>query len=315
MRALIRRHPAASYFLLAIALSWSGVLATVWGGSFPASAADAERLFTRVYLAMLVGPSVGGLAITVLVNGSDGLHAYRERLLTWRIDARWYVVSLLTAPVAIALTLLAVSIVSPAFVPTIISGRYAAAPGPIPGGSATAFALTGLAVGIGAGLFEELGWTGVAVPKMLARHGTLATGVGVGLVWGGWHYLAIYWGSADAMGPVPAWVYLCVALFSFLPPYRVLMVWVYQHTRSLPIGILMHASLTASMLLLGPPVSGRDLLMYDLVLAAILWIAAAVVLTVERLPRRTHASSRATESVARASARRPRVGESTFGQS
>lgn len=29
------------------------------------------------------------------------------------------------------------------------------------------------------------------------------------------------------------------------------MVWVYRHTRSLPVGIVMHASLTSSMLILG----------------------------------------------------------------
>jgi membrane protease YdiL (CAAX protease family) len=283
MIALIGRHPAASYFLLALALSWGGVLAIIWPGAIPASAAEAERLFVWVYLAMLAGPSVGGLVITVLASGGTGLRAYVERLQTWRVDARWYAAALLTAPVAIALTLLALSVVSADFVPMIFSAQdYARAGGPIHAESAATFVVTGLAVGIGAGLFEELGWTGVAVPKMLTRHGVLATGVGVGLVWGAWHYLAIYWGSADAMGTVPAPVYLLVALFSFLPPYRILMVSVYQHTRSLPIGILMHASLTSSMLILGPAVSGRGLLMYDLALGTMLWIAALVVLAVER---------------------------------
>jgi membrane protease YdiL (CAAX protease family) len=140
----------------------------------------------------------------------------------------------------------------------------------------------GLAVGIGAGFFEELGWTGVAVPRMLARHGVLATGVCVGLVWGAWHFLAIYWGSANAIGSVPVPIYLLVALFSFLVPYRILMTWVYQRTRSALIGVLMHASLTSSMLIMGAPVSGRDLLTYDLAFGAVLWIAAAIVLVTSR---------------------------------
>jgi membrane protease YdiL (CAAX protease family) len=136
----------------------------------------------------------------------------------------------------------------------------------------------GLAVGVGAGFFEELGWTGVAVPRMLARYRLAATGVCVGLVWGAWHFLAIYWGSASALGSVPVPVYLLVALFSFLVPYRILMTWVYQRTRSTLIGVLMHASLTSSMLIMGAPVSGRDLVMYDLAFGAVLWIAAAIVL-------------------------------------
>jgi membrane protease YdiL (CAAX protease family) len=288
MKAIIQRHPAASYFLLAIALSWAGIVAVVWPGPIPASVSEAERLFVPVYLAMLVGPSVGGLTIAALAGGRAGLRAYRERLLAWRVEAGWYAVALLTAPMAIALALLTLSIVSPAFVPAILSGHgHQEAAGPIHAASTLAFVVTGLAVGIGAGLFEELGWTGVAVPKMLPRHGLFVTGVGVGLVWGAWHFLAIYWGSGDAMGSVPAPVYLLIALFSFLPPYRILMVWVYQHTRSLLIGILMHASLTSSMLILGPAVAGRELLTYDLTLAAVFWIAAGVVLALEGRRTRT----------------------------
>lgn len=286
MSAFIQRHPAASYFLLAIALSWGGILAVIESGPIPAPAAEAERLFAPVYFAMLVGPSVAGLAITALAGGRTALRAYRERLLAWRLDAGWYAVALLTAPMAIVLALLALSVVSPDFAPAILSERsYERLAGPIHAASTATYLVTGLGVGIGAGVFEELGWTGVAVPRMLARHGVLAAGVGVGLVWGAWHFLAIYWGSSDAMGSVPAPVYLAVALFSFLPPYRVLMVWVYQHTRSLLIGILMHASLTTSMLILGPAVSGRELLTYDLAFAAVLWIGAAIVLALERRHR------------------------------
>ena len=117
-------------------------------------------------------------------------------------------------------------------------------------------------------------------------------------------FLAIYWGSGDAIGSVSAPVYLLVALFSFLPPYRILMVWVYQHTRSLLIGILMHASLTSSMLILGPAVSGRDLLIYDLTLAYVFWMAAVVVLALEG--RRTR--SRRVPGRNRSRARRVTVG-------
>jgi membrane protease YdiL (CAAX protease family) len=162
--------------------------------------------------------------------------------------------------------------------------------------------LIGLAVGVGAGLFEALGWTGVAVPRLLERHPLLVTGVGVGLVWGAWHFLAIYWGSANALGSVPVAVYLLVALFSFLVPYRILMTWVYQRTRSTLIAVLMHASLTSSMLIMGAPVSGRDLVLYDLAFGAVLWIAAAIVLatTTWTVPRglRNEQPAQAAVSVA-----------------
>ncbi|HET9455286.1 MAG TPA: CPBP family intramembrane glutamic endopeptidase, partial [Gemmatimonadaceae bacterium] len=192
MTTLIKRHPLASYFLLTIALSWGGILLIVLPGSIPAPPAEAERLFVAVYLAMLVGPSVAGLAICRITGRRPGIGA---RLRSWRAGGQWYGVALLAAPIAMGLTLLVLSLVSPEFVPAIISGSSEVA-GPVRSPSVTAFLLMGLAVGIGAGLFEEIGWTGFAVPRMLSRHGILATGVGVGLVWGFWHFLAIWWGSA-----------------------------------------------------------------------------------------------------------------------
>jgi hypothetical protein len=276
MITFIRRHPVASYFLLAITISWVGILAIVLPTTFPAPESAAERLFMAVYLAMLAGPSIAGLTITALMGGRDGLRAYWKRLGMWRVGMRWYAAALFIAPIAISLTLLALSFVSTDFVPAILTGDAVTA-GLLPMESRTAFVLTGLAVGVGAGFFEELGWSGVAVPHMLARRKLMATGVRVGLGWGAWHFLAIYWGSADAVGSVPAPVYLLVALFSFLVPYRILMTWVYQHTRSTLIGVLMHASLTSSMLIMGPPVSGYELLTYDLVFGSVLWIAVAIV--------------------------------------
>jgi hypothetical protein len=66
----------ASYFLLAIALSWSGILAIVLPSAFPAPVSEAERLFFAVYLAMLAGPSVAGLTITALLGGRQGLRGH-----------------------------------------------------------------------------------------------------------------------------------------------------------------------------------------------------------------------------------------------
>lgn len=276
MTTLIRHHPATSYFLLAITISWVGIIAIVLPTTFPAPESEASRLFMAVYLAMLAGPSIAGLTITVLAGGREGLRSYWKRLGVWRVGIRWYAAALFVAPLAMVVTLLALSLVSSDFVPAILTGGAATA-GLLPVESRSAFVLTGLAVGIGAGFFEELGWSGVAVPQMLAQRKLMATGVRVGLVWGAWHFLAIYWGSADAVASAPVPLYLVVALFSFLVPFRILMTWVYQNTRSTLIGVLMHASLTSSMLIMGPAVSGYELLTYDLSFGAVLWIAVAIV--------------------------------------
>ena len=58
------------------------------------------------------------------------------------------------------------------------------------------FLLFGIAVGLGAGFFEELGWTGFAVPRLRRRYGVLTTGLIVGVLWGAWHFLVVVWVSA-----------------------------------------------------------------------------------------------------------------------
>jgi len=58
----------------------------------------------------------------------------------------------------------------------------------------------------------------------------------------------------------------------------VLMVWVYDRTESLLVAMLMHASLTASTLIVAPlAISGIVLLTYQLVWAAALWVVVGAV--------------------------------------
>jgi len=278
MRSAIRNHPVASYFLLAFAISWVGILVVIRGGAIPAPAEEAHRLFVAVYLAMLAGPSIAGIAMTAITAGVAGLRDYRTRLLKWRVALIWYAVALLTAPLALVLTLVALSS-SGDFVPAFLGTGVIDPAGPIQTDNIKTLLLAGLSVGIGAGFFEELGWTGFAIPTLLKRIGGVATGLVVGVLWGAWHFLAVWWGSASSFGSVPVPLFLLVALFTFLPPYRVLMVRVYERTGSLLIGILMHASLTSSMIVLGPAVTGAGSVIYDLAFATTLWVIVAVVMT------------------------------------
>ena len=65
------------------------------------------------------------------------------------------------------------------------------------------------------------------------------------------------------------------------------MVWLYDRTESLSLAMLMHASFSASMLILQPPSIGlRAGLTWNLVLAALLWVVVGGV----ALARRGHLS-------------------------
>ncbi len=272
--AFIKRHALPAYFALTFAISWGAVLVVIGGpGGLRGTTAQSDPLFPFVYLAMLAGPSVAGILLTGLVDGRAGLRELMGQLLEWHLDARWYAVALLTAPLLMTATLLTLSLASPTFLPGILTSPDRAS-----------FLLFGIAVGLGAGCFEELGWTGFAVPRLRGRYGVLTTGLIAGGLWGAWHLLVVVWGIGSSAGTLPLALFVPLDLFSFLPAYRVLMVWLYDRTGSLLVAMLMHASLTASMLILGPlAISGGTLLTYELVFAAALWVVVAAVAVTGRL--------------------------------
>src|SRR5215213_11766781 len=291
IKALVKSHPVVSYFALVFAISWGGVL-TVVGvgpGGFPGTKEQSEMLFPFVYLAMLVGPSVTGIVLTGLLYGRSGLRELLSRLLKWRVGARWQAVAILTAPLLYIAVLLVLALASPVFLPSIFVSD-----------EKPTLLLFGIAVGLGAGFFEELGWTGFAVPTLLRlRHGVLGTGLIVGLLWGAWHLLQISWVSGSYSAALPLALFLPQYIFSAvaqLTAFRVLMVWVYDRTNgSLLVATLMHASLTASTVFTFTPVAtGVTFLTYILVLAAALWVVVGAVavaqgghhLSRQPLPRR-----------------------------
>ena len=281
---MIQKHPLASYFILAFAISWAGVLLVIGTTGIPGSAENTKRLFPFVYLAMLAGPSVAGVLMTGLSGGKGGLELL-FRSFSWRVGVRWYAIALMTAPIVVGATLWALSTTSAVFRPALFTSADKAS-----------VLLFGIVVGMGAGIFEELGWTGFATPRIRRRRGPLSTGLIVGLLWGAWHMLAIAWGGLGLWRPLPPLLALLVSNFSFLPPYRVLMVRVNDGCGSLLVAMVMHTSLTMTLLVFGPSgISGMSLLIFDVALAGALWVVVAAVALADRrsLPRPFASLSRA----------------------
>ena len=270
IKTFIRKRSVLTYFALTFAISWGGVLILGVPHGMPTTSEQFEQLYPIVFLPYLLGPVISSLLLTGLVEGRDSFRDLLSRLSRWRVDARWYAVALLMAPLLAMTILLALSLTSPAFLPDILTAD-----------DKLALLLMGIAIGlIGGGLLEEPGWTGFAVPRLRRRYSVLTTGLIVGFVWGVWHFLPTYWGSGDPSGVLSLSLLLppCFFYASVLPAYRILMVWVHDRTKSLLVAILMHASLTASTLfVLAPSVEGVSLFLYYLILAAVLWgIVAAI---------------------------------------
>ncbi|OGD54189.1 hypothetical protein A3K80_07585 [Candidatus Bathyarchaeota archaeon RBG_13_38_9] len=267
--SVIKLHPLIVYYALAFAISWGGFLILI-GPSRISGILDqtlSGPLFMYVVLVTLSGPIVAGILTTIFVYGKNGLHDIVSRLRRWRVAVRWYAIAILTGPLSVFATLFVLSIFSPAFIPGILTA----------GDKASLVALA-LIVGLIGPICEELGWTGFAIPHLRKRYSIFATGLIVGVLWGFWHFISNLYGVRTSSGNVPLTLFMSVILFSFLPPYRVLMTWVYDHTKSLFMAIIMHSSLLIFWLIATPTgITGANQVTWYIVWAVVLWVIAGII--------------------------------------
>jgi uncharacterized protein len=254
------------------AISWGAILIVLWlgPGGFSATPQQFQKAVPYAVPAMVLGPGVAGILLTGLLYGRAGLREFASRLLKWRVGARWYAVALLATPILLTGVMVALSLISPEFLPRIFITSHKAS-----------VVLMGIVLGLVAGIFEELGWTGFAIPRMRLRYSVLATGLIMGVLWGAWHLLQSYWASGVTSGEISLALWLADAVVGTfvgqLVAYRVLMVWVYEHTQSLLLAMLMHASFAANTFILFPPSAVMANLISGFAYTAVLWVVVAVV--------------------------------------
>jgi membrane protease YdiL (CAAX protease family) len=276
MKNFIERHPLLAYYLLVFAISWGGILILIGGpGNIPGTNEQAEKLFVPALLIMFAGPFISGILMNFLIDGKEGLRKLISRLLQWRAEGRWYAIAVFTGPLLVAVVLFGLSLFNQEFLPGIITTK-----------DKIDLMIFGVAWGlIGGGLLEETGWTGFAVPQLRKQYSILSTGLIVGLLWGIWHIMIAFWAS-NYLGGADSWTMFVAGFLAFylmaLPAYRVLLVFVYDRTGSLPIIMLMHAFLSASTLIFQPSATGEIAFIWNLVLGIMMWIIVAIVFVTNR---------------------------------
>ena len=258
-KSLIKNHQLFIYFILTFFISWGAIYLLAGPNGFPITQDQAMLMG----MAILLGPSLAGIVMTALVSGCSGFRDLFSRLVKWRVRGRWYAIALLTAPLSTAAVVGLLSLFSSAFHPNILQSN-----------DKIKLLISAIVGGLFVAFFEELGWTEFAIPRMKRFRGVLGTGVIIGLIWGAWHF-PLFWGVNSFTALLP-FALLLAKLFSWLPAYRVLMVWIYDHTQSLFLLILMHTILVATLLTLDPMVTGARLLLFIVVRAAVLWGIVAV---------------------------------------
>ncbi len=275
IKTFIKSHLVLTYYALTFAISWGGVLILGAPYGMPATEEQSAKVWPIVFLPYFLGPSLTSLLLTGLVYGRAGFRELLSQLLKWRVGFRWYAIALLIAPLLSTAILLALSLTSPVFLPQILTTA-----------DKVGLILTGLMVGlIFGGLLEELGWTGFAIPELRRRYGVFTTGLIVGILHAVWHFFPTFWASGDSSGALDLLLFLppCLFYIGVLPAYRVLMAWVYDHTMSLFVVMLMHASLTASTLFIFlPSAKGVYLITYYLILTSVMWLVVVAIVLANR---------------------------------
>jgi len=288
---LSKKYPVATYFLITFLISWGGSVLFL-GGTDQITSGLSDAPFLPLYLITVGGPFLAGIILTGICNGKQGYRELLSRLFKWHIPVRWYAFALLIAPLSVFTTLYVLSLISPVFMPGILNlgNNPVASSFGLMGNDKVTLMFFVLMIGLFNGFVEEFGWTGFATHRLNLNQNLFAIGINLGILWGLWHLLSNYIGSAAGAGSVPLPLYMTLLLFSFLPPFRILMVWVYKHTESLFLAVLMHTSLDVSWILSMPvAITGKERVIWYALWAVVLWsIVAVISIASNRKPNLAH---------------------------
>jgi len=222
----LKRYPLRGYFLLVFGLIWLWEipiygLMDYWEG--------------YIYFAIFISPSVIGLVMTAITEGTWGISHLLDRCLHWRVSVVWYLVALLSTPILFFITVFSIpkaanafEIPSPYFIWTYLSA---------------------LALGMfRAPIIEELGWRGFALPRLQERYGALLGTFVLGSLWALWHLPSWFLTPRAVIGNtlietiVPFIQYEGSILGS-----AVLYTWIFNRTNgSIFLSMLLHASINVT---------------------------------------------------------------------
>jgi uncharacterized protein len=233
---LVRNHPVAVFVVLAYLFSWTLV---PWGGLLGA------------------GPLLAAVVVLVVMEGRSGVTGLLRQMVQWRVHWGWYAAAIL----------LPAGIAALAAVLTVALGAPRPSSGEI--GLWTEVPFTFLLIMLIPlfGPWEEPGFRGFALSRLMREHAVLVAALLVGVIHIGFH------GPLFLTGDIP----LSDAVM--LLPVGVVLAWLVLGTRgSVLVAMIAHASNNAvSGEYISPMFSGGDADLLGWIRAGLWCVAAAVV--------------------------------------
>jgi CAAX protease family protein len=251
---IVKKHPFATFVILALGLSWYPWLLHL------------TRLVPRASGMNPLGVAAAAFITAGLVGGRAGVKELLARLAQFRVHPAWYAFAL-GFPVVVAVIALGIS---------ALLGAKLEEPFRLhPPALVQSFLFMFFFVGIG----EETGWRGYAVPELLKQHAWPHVAFLVAAVWTLWH--APFFGTQITWVQLPAFVSSVFAA-------SVLATFLFLRTRfSVPLLCAFHAMVDAfAGCCVFPLFKGGSLTLFWWV-DSLLWCAAAgfVLLRYGRLPK------------------------------
>jgi membrane protease YdiL (CAAX protease family) len=219
----VERWPLQVFVLMTVAISWPA-----WGVLAVYDLQPGLNLAGILWLLGGLGPPIAAIVVVGLSEGIRAVQQLLGRLVTWRVEGRWYAVAVLLPGAVVAAALIIDALLYDVLTPLPSFGLL-----PLFIGSIAANMLLG-------GGLEEIGWRGFALPRLQAEYSALTASLLLGIVWIAWHApLFVVPGAIQAeLRPLP---FLIQGL-----ALAVVFTWLYNSTRgSLLLVVLLHGTVNA----------------------------------------------------------------------
>ncbi len=221
----VEAHPVAAFFGFTYLYSW-----LFWA---PAALGYNGTLGEVAVFVGVWGPAAAGLTVTWLLGRS--IRDWFRGMLRWRVAKRWYAFALLV-PAAV------VAVVSVAFV-----ALGEDLDGALLGERLAMYIPMLVFVTLLGGGNEEWGWRGFALPELLAGHRPVPATLILGSLWAVWHLplLAAMDDLGHGLGGAELSLVLAATALNIIG-LAFFYTFLYRHTRSTLLAVLLHGSFNAA---------------------------------------------------------------------
>ena len=227
VRSHVRNHPIIVFFFITYIISWG-----CWGLLIRGVP---DGLFTPLYLISQFGPFLAALTISLLIGIS--WRNWFKSLLNWRASWRWYLMAMAIPVVIVSISSLLMYLMG---IDVDLEEVWSKLPSYLP---------MVIMITLIAGLGEEPGWRGFALPRLQERLSPVKATLVLGLVWGFWHApLLLLDEEFASMGISNPFLVAAVALTTMvmIASLAFIYTWMYNSTGSLVLMMLLHGSVTTA---------------------------------------------------------------------